>query len=178
MPITQNRMLLLLKAAQDYQQALESVIENLNQQSHMVSTGQRTLESAWELAVIGINPIILLSDPVQSAKTIMAEAIHFNANHAQNVKKAEKARISRAKANPFAKLANTAPTRLDKPVIFKDPNIDRKYTSSDRIQVQSNTSLEFGQSEITATMQAQTAQFLAEIEARETDSAKPPIKED
>lgn len=172
MPITQDRMVLLLKAAQDYQQGLETIIESFNQQAHMVSTGQRDLQSAWELAQISVNPLLLLSNPIQSAKTIMAESIHFNSHHAQNVKKAEKARISRAKLNPGAKPANTAPKRLDRPVIFKDPTIDRKYTSTDSAQIQTNSSLEFGQTPITEGIKTGTAQFLADLEAKEQYEVK------
>lgn len=111
MPITQSRMIALLRAAQDYKQALESVCETLARQDEQHRTGQITIKQAAAVCFMSARAVVMLSDPIHSAETIGIEAAHFRANERRNNKKATKAREHRQAAG--TPIAPTAPSRMD-----------------------------------------------------------------
>lgn len=96
MPITQSRMIALIQAAQDYQRALDQVTEMIEMQRQLVEEGQRTHQQACEILFLSAHAKFLLSQPVESALTILAEARHFKLNQRRNDRKAAKARDRRS----------------------------------------------------------------------------------
>jgi hypothetical protein len=87
MPITQNRMLALISACQDYQQALLELGQRL-----ITALGEGTPETLEPLAE---QPQLLLRRPVETTTTLRLEIAHFKRNERRNVRIAEKMRRKR-----------------------------------------------------------------------------------
>lgn len=96
MPITQSRMLELLDAAHDYQQALQQVAEFVEQQQRHVEAGRITPEQAYQQIAIAVQPSFLLQEPVLSPTILILEAKHFKAFRKKNDSAKESMRRARA----------------------------------------------------------------------------------
>ena len=78
MPISQARMLALLSAAQDYQQALTEVGERALANTKFVADGMLSPADVVAGLPRQLKPENLLRSPIESAAAIAREASHFN----------------------------------------------------------------------------------------------------
>lgn len=95
MPITQSRMLSLLAAARDYQQALARVTDYIDQSINDISRGRKTPEQALNSILANSRPGLLLMHPTESPTVLQLETVHFTRERKRNERKAEKARENR-----------------------------------------------------------------------------------
>lgn len=95
MPITQSRVLSILGAAQDYQQAALQIIDFIAQQVDNVQSGKLTAEQAFRLIAIDATPQLILKYPNESEQVLRDELKHFRRHVRENTRKAEKMRINR-----------------------------------------------------------------------------------
>lgn len=94
MPITQNRMIAVLNAALDYEQALLTACSLAAQMHEAAATGEKT----WQEALDGLRAMLslrgLLTRPLTSTTTLAVERSHFRRhkmeNEAARVRAAEK----------------------------------------------------------------------------------------
>ena len=84
MPITQDRMLALIAAGEDYQQALAQARELITTNRNRVLDGQISPQDAINLLSQFIVPELLLKSPSRSESTLYIERKHFNSNAARN----------------------------------------------------------------------------------------------
>lgn len=88
-------MLELLKAGQDYQQAVDMTVEFIRAQSERVRCGEITKEQAFDSMVLSTELRFLLSDPDHSTLVLTLEAKHFAKFSRQNARRAVKLRENR-----------------------------------------------------------------------------------
>lgn len=142
-------MIDLLAAAQDYQSGLNRLINTIASQAYEVAAARRTPEQFLELIQASASTMLLLSNPVKSGTTILAEAIHFKRNRALNERKAVKARENREAAHFGERVIrpSTAPRTMSEPGQFFSnepvlvPDTPTNVLNTDSEQVQSNTEL-------------------------------------
>lgn len=118
MPITQDRMLALIDAADDYRYALEGLIEQIETIRAAKAANQDYREA---IAFLLQPPRIasMLHDPVRTATTLATERAHFKAAKNRNIRHADYLRRKRAgdsaaimtddQAAFYAELTGTAP---------------------------------------------------------------------
>lgn len=106
MPITQSRMIALLHAAQDYQDAFEKV-------KRMIGTTAELVAAKRLPAEVGISQLkdmitdYMLDNPINTMVTIGAEGKNFKPwKVRRNDREAEKARRKRDEAHPFRETRN------------------------------------------------------------------------
>lgn len=94
MPITQDRMLALIDAADDYKYALEGLVAQIEAIRAARASGQDYREP---LAFLLQSPRIasMLHDPVATATTLATERAHFKAARGRNIRHAEYLRRKR-----------------------------------------------------------------------------------
>lgn len=95
MPITQDRMLSLLAAAQDYQDAMNRFFALAESTRLQVEVGSLTLDQGFTTLAISLRPELMLQFPFQSPTVIRLEVAHFTRERKRNERKAEKARENR-----------------------------------------------------------------------------------
>ncbi len=96
MPITQSRMLSLISASEDYQQALNAVKADAVTLWHNVQTGALTHEDALSQLVLDCQQIHLrLKFPIESVATIADEKSHFRSTARRNELSAKRAERKR-----------------------------------------------------------------------------------
>lgn len=95
MPITQARMISLIGAAQDYQQALARLAERIEQYGLDTERGTISHRQALEILRLESQPHLVLSFPLESPVIIGTEAKHFKLNGRRNARKAANLRENR-----------------------------------------------------------------------------------
>lgn len=102
MPITQDRMLALISAAQDFQQAWKRAQYQFNQITARFQAGELTLEEAWNETGLLMSSQLQLDAPIQSNVTIATEVKHFQHAKARNIKTArwQRERRGRGQCSP------------------------------------------------------------------------------
>lgn len=88
MPITQNRMLALISAAQDFQQAWRKAQDQFDLITARNQAGEITLEDAWNETGLLMASQLQLEHPIQSNVTIATEVKHFQHARSRNIKTA------------------------------------------------------------------------------------------
>lgn len=189
MPITQDRMLELISAAQDYKQAFERLIDAIAVYSHDAESGKKTHETALQLIAVTANASIMLRDVVTSSQTIIAETLHFKMNKKRNARKADRAREQREYQRlglPRSDKPTTAPRTLIPPESLASstynhvsridsqsespPDRQMISKSTDANQVNANSELEFdelGQAAKSPESRARVDQYLTNLEYKE-----------
>lgn len=95
MPITQPRMIALINAAADFQQAAESIIGAITDESRNVKAGRLTAEEAlYNLNLLSLR--LTLKNPERSFTTLAIESDHFRKNHRRNTRATERKAERRA----------------------------------------------------------------------------------
>lgn len=84
MAITQQRMVELIRAGQDYQQALEKLMRLVALDIKDVRNGKKTPLEAIDSISLYDQLFLLLSDPLKSATTLKLEAEYFRRNFNRN----------------------------------------------------------------------------------------------
>lgn len=95
MPITQDRMLSLIGAAQDYEQALTGLVETINSFHTRALRGELSVEDALSSLAANSHPGMLLKYPLDTPVVLRIEATHFAREKRRNARKAEKLRENR-----------------------------------------------------------------------------------
>lgn len=98
MPITQDRMLSLLGAAQDYQNTMERLFALGQETRARVESKEISLEEGFNLLCLTVRPELMLQFPYESPMVIKTESIHFAQNYKRNRNKALKLRENRQAA--------------------------------------------------------------------------------
>lgn len=98
MPITQSRMLSLIGAALDYQQAMDRFFELAQTLRADVQSGGKTEAEAFNILAINLRPELLLNYPLDSPLVIRLEQEHYRRESRRNARKAQKARENKAAA--------------------------------------------------------------------------------
>lgn len=107
MPITQDRMLALLHAAQDYRHALSTLVETIKKHEQAVEFGRESLESAARIIFAQATANVLLTEPEASVATLIVEAKHFQDHGRKNVR--ERLRQRKRREQPESVAGFTAP---------------------------------------------------------------------
>lgn len=95
MPITQQRMIELIHAGEDFQQAL-TLAESLVQSAYSrASSGQTTHQAELDQLGAQIVASLLLRDPIDSASALAVEASHFRRVQKHNSRAARQQRLKR-----------------------------------------------------------------------------------
>ncbi len=194
MPITQDRMLSLLAAGEDYQQALERYWVVAQSTRQRVAAGQITAQQGFDLLAIETRPEWLLKYPYDSPAVLKLEHLHFKRESKRNKRKAEKARENRAAQHAgelppdrgdgreFGRLG-AGRTRLEQDLNIQpdanillrgtatsltiEPTVVRVVKNTDGEQVQSDTDLEFGEACPSPEARAAIDKFFAEQDEKE-----------
>lgn len=102
MPITQNRILALIDAARDYQQAWRKAVQFFAGQASAIQAGLTTHEQAWAQLAIIMQSHIALESPITTTETLARETEHFRTAFKKNIQSAKWQRTKRG-LNPQAK---------------------------------------------------------------------------
>lgn len=95
MPITQERMIALIHAAQDYQQALDNAIRSTIYELQALQEGRKTPAECVAYLGVVLNPAGLLRNRLTTEMTIALEAQHFTREFASNQRARDKQRGKR-----------------------------------------------------------------------------------
>lgn len=107
MPITQSRVIAIISAALDYQQASTAFTAVIRQQGRHVASGRMTPAEALEaILAYAEQPTGFLQRPIESATTIAVEHRHFTSHARANAYAADRMARSRARQHGI-----TPPTR-------------------------------------------------------------------
>lgn len=123
MAITQTRIISLINAGRDFQQALEKLISQIESLRSEVESGVTKPESALEILYLNAGPGLLIN-PAASKTTLLAEHKHFKANIRRNLRskaKQEKKRrdqgiLPRHQPDPFSPLNEHIISQPQQPV--------------------------------------------------------------
>ena len=113
MPISQDRMIALISAAQDYQRAIDRMENILSQNLSRISRGELSTEDFLSNLPVLLSSSALLDNLPLSLKTIALEAAHFKRVQQRNLRSAHR---QSKKRNPLGNLSphkTTAPPSLD-----------------------------------------------------------------
>lgn len=160
MPIAQSRMLALIAAAEDYEQAWIKVRNAYNNIAENINAGILTIEQAWPELDFMFTSQLFLSDPEGTLKTIARESAHFKATSKRNQKSAQwqrEKRNGRQPRTPAEVKARVQQAHLARAL---------KITNTDEAQVNSDSDLEFEPSEPSPEGKAAAFQYLADLEAK------------
>ncbi len=116
MPITQSRIIALIKAGFDYKHGLESLLNLIHSQQTHLEAGNASPEQVLNILLPSAKLHFLLTEPVQSAITLIGEEKHFRLHGKRNIKKAQKIRenkIAAKEGRPRPQRSTTAPARID-----------------------------------------------------------------
>lgn len=89
MPIIQTRVIALIDAALDYQQALRQVLSAIREHKMSILYGRETVEDAFAFIERYVEEH-LLQDPLHTPQTISIEHYHFQKNKHRNEKAAQR----------------------------------------------------------------------------------------
>lgn len=95
MPITQDRMLALLAAAQDYQQAWDRAEAFAQTVQRSLDERRITTQEACAQLLLVLTSQMQLQRPTMTATTIAEERIHFRIFKQRNIRAAERQRLRR-----------------------------------------------------------------------------------
>lgn len=130
MPITQSRMLALIDAAQDYQQAWRKIVNFFNSREQAIGLGQTTHERAWNELYLHIQSTMALERPITTTETIARETEHFRHASKRNKRSAAWQRKKRDQQDGEGQSRPAQP---------------RPTQSTDEDQIQADTVLDLGQ---------------------------------
>lgn len=133
MPITQNRMLDLISAADDYANALGLLCRIIRAEVKQIEAGTKTKAQAFEEIAIFQYPDNLLVSASTSAATIASERQHFKLMSKRNTREAARQKRKREEQElnirsyetPHAKLVRETMDRINRPAPIRldaDPN--------------------------------------------------------
>jgi hypothetical protein len=97
MPISQYRMIALINAASDYQQALATACHTAEMYFNLAKTGKMSYGEALTMCQGIIKEIGLLSYPIESARIISTEKTHFSREAKRNDRAAARKRAQALK---------------------------------------------------------------------------------
>lgn len=127
MAIIQARVIALINAGLDYQQALIQAVDNIKSAVQSVKSGLNTAESALQEIELINTPESLLHDPAGSPATLTIEHYHFARNARKNINERNKASAKRRSPYPYQLHTNPFATeRLAQPIPFRQPQQNRK----------------------------------------------------
>ena len=86
MAILQSRMMAVINAGLDYQQALETILERFRLNKERISQGRMSYQQAYEDFESIASTRILLQRPTQSPTALAVEHYHFTRNARRNAK--------------------------------------------------------------------------------------------
>lgn len=109
MAILQTRMIALINAATDYQQAFNTLCQFIHQQAQAIQDGLSTPEQAWLSIEPQASPRILLQRPTESASALAVEHYHFTKNARRNAYIANRAAAKRQKQGTPTRQPRTSP---------------------------------------------------------------------
>ncbi len=89
MPITQDRMLALLEAADDYRNAWDRAQNYMNGLDEALASSRMTVEQAWSEARLLLKSTLQLNTPIKTTETLIKEITHFKAFKKRNIKAAQ-----------------------------------------------------------------------------------------
>lgn len=96
MPISQDRMIALIRATQDYSNAVNFLISIIQSNTQRAASGEITAEKAlFENINMHTRVELLLHEPIQSSSTLTREAHHFKLTAKRNIRMAARARRKR-----------------------------------------------------------------------------------
>lgn len=107
MPITQTRMIDLINAGLDYQQALQFACKLIREARENIYAGADSIKEIDDLAILA-DESALLSNPTASGIVIQLERRHFKQNASRNITRRNLLRAARSTLNP----RSTAPESL------------------------------------------------------------------
>lgn len=96
MPITQPRMIALLNAAIDYQQAFDAAVGLLERELQRAISGQLTWEGAARNMELLVKHQGMLTHPIQSYSIIQVERAHWRSHARRNINAAQRQAQKRA----------------------------------------------------------------------------------
>lgn len=113
MPITQTRMIALIDAARDYQQAWERAQEAFQLLNSAVNDGITTHQQAWYQVENLLTSSLRLVSPITTTKTLEREITHFRLMKKRNENSAKWQRKARAEhgADPQDTQATDRPAK-------------------------------------------------------------------
>lgn len=124
MPISQDRMIALTNAALDYQQALHSVIDYVNDQTLKINSGLITAESAMmAISTLAANEAGLLNDMAASQTTLALESRHWLKAAKRNVRERNRQQRKRDLQGKPKGIFDTAPKSLSHTAMRRDDSI-------------------------------------------------------
>lgn len=100
MPITQDRMIAVLNAAQDYEQALQRAVALIRTHAQQAKDGVITWQEAMENTVMLVSAQALLTRTITTNKTLGAERQHFKAFARRNERSAKRMKEKRNEFGP------------------------------------------------------------------------------
>lgn len=118
MPITQSRLAELLLTAEDFAQALNHLIDQVQRFADTAkASGYRVEPSALSMLLLTSDPMALLRRPVESSTIVRLEREKYKSTFRRNFRRAEELRIEREKEGRVTQSSKLAPTSLFKPRI-------------------------------------------------------------
>lgn len=136
MPITQNRMLALLDAAQDYQHGWKRAQAFYLGIREAVAQQRMTQDAGWEQLETLLNSTLQLRTPIQTTETLTRETTHFRLTRKRNEDAARWAREKREGRPPKAQKR----TKEQRKHSLENEN---RFQNTDHLQVQSDSELVF-----------------------------------
>jgi hypothetical protein len=114
MPITQSRMIALINAAHDFEQALDKAKHMTNSYWQMAHSGSMSWQEAFTLANTALSTDQYLQTPIQSGQTIAVERSHFKSAAKRNDRAAIRQANHRLRRHEFLDIgeSTTAPHSL------------------------------------------------------------------
>lgn len=110
MPITQPRMIALLNAAIDYQQAFDAAVGLLERELQRAIDGKLTWEGAARNMELMVKHQGMLTHPIQSYSIIQVERAHWRSHARRNINAANRQAQKRAAEGGMVKRRQRAPT--------------------------------------------------------------------
>ncbi len=177
MPISQARMLALVAAAEDYEQAWMKVRRAYMQIAENIQTRKTTLEQAWPELDFMFTSQLFLADPENTFKTIARESAHFKATAKRNEKSAQWQREKRAgrPARSPEEVQERIAASNQKRTLSRhssEANIEVINKGTDSTQVQADSELEFEPAQPDPESQAKILRDLETLKSAEDYKAQ------
>lgn len=172
MPITQNRMLDLIEAAQDYRQAWTNGVNQFAKEQSNIEAGLETYEQAWFNLGLLLRSVTALQNPIKTTETIAKEIEHFRISYRKNITSANWQRAKRGAEthpieygiDPGVQTSRFAKTQIvTRPVQTSYLPVDPRLANlgnTDGVQIQSDTELDFEPGQISPEAQERIKQEL------------------
>ena len=139
MPITQSRMIALINAASDFEEALFQSCRLVRTERQLFKTGNKSAEEALEIIAATLDEKFMLSDPMNSAKVLGIERAHFKStlvarnNRARDKQEVIRRGQSHTTGHRLQRQAPTAPHTLEG-MPHNTGNIDAEVEAAIRMQ--------------------------------------------